>query len=174
MSRDRTRTRDSPDGTDEEFAAEFDVGTDNGVSREESEAAATSVESEGASGLRGRLSTRAGRLFSPRLFAVALLASSGGLLAADAFVPLPGAGLLGVFLAAFAFGLVVDERRYAETALAGGIAAAASTFLDFAVVAFLGGFGISLALAAGGLGGIVGVVGTYFGRDLRDGLTRDV
>ena len=174
MSRDRTRTRDSPDGADEEFAAEFDVGTTDEAANEESDAAATSAEGGGTSGLRGRVSARVGRLFSPRLFVVALFASVGGLLGVDAFVPLPGAGLLGVFLAAFAFGLVVDERRYAETALAGAIAAAASTFLDFAVVAFLGGVGVSLALLAGGLGGVVGAVGTYFGRDLRDGLTRDV
>ncbi len=164
MSRDGTRTRDR---SDEEFAAEFELdeaaeGTD--------EVGATAE----SNGLRSRASTRAKALFSPRSFLAALLLSVGGLFAASTLVPLPGAGLLGVFLATFLFGLVAEERRYAETALAGGIAAASSTLLDFAVVAFLGGFGVSLAVLAGVLGAVVGGVGAYFGRDLRDGLTREI
>lgn len=166
MSRDRTRTRDRSGGTDGEFDAEFEIGDDG---------ATTSAETETESGgLRDRLSTRAGRLFSPRLFLLALLLTVGGLFAANTLVPLPGAGLLGVFAATFLFGLAVDERRYAETALAGGIAAGSSTLLDFAVVAFLGGFGVSIAALAGALGAAAGGLGAYFGRDLRDGLTRDL
>lgn len=164
MSRDRTRTRDR---SDEEFVAEFELD-------EAAEGTAETGTNTESDGLRSRASTRAGELFSPRSFLMALLLSVGGLFAASTFVPLPGAGLLGVFLATFLFGLVVKERRYAETALAGGIAAASSTLLDFAVVAFLGGFGVSLAVLAGVLGAVVGGLGTYFGRDLRDGLTRDI
>ncbi len=164
MSRDRTRTRDRSDG---EFTAEFELDDVAGRTEE------TKPDAE-RDGLRSRVSTRAGELFSPRSFLAALLLSVGGLFAASTFIPIPGAGLLGVFLATFLFGLVVEERRYAETALAGGIAAASSTLLDFAVVAFLGGFGVSLAVLAGALGAVVGGLGTYFGRDLRDGLTRDI
>lgn len=166
MSRDRTRTRDR-ERSDHELDVEFEIGADEGAPAE--------IEGEGErGGLRERTSKRAKRIFSPRLFVAALLVVSAGLFAASTVIPLPGAGLLGVFVATFLFGLVVDERRYVETALAGGTAAAASTLLDFAVVAFLGGFGISLALLAGGLGAVVGAVGTYFGRDLRDGLTRGI
>lgn len=165
MSRDRTRTRDRSGDSDDEFAAEFDIG--DGAT----ESAETNARTDG---LRDRASTRAKRLFSPRLFVAALLLTVGGLFAVSTLVPLPGAGLLGVFAATFLFGLAVEERRYAETALAGGIAAAASTLLDFAVVAFLGGFGVSIAVLAGVLGAVVGGLGTYFGRDLREGLTRDI
>ena len=170
MSRDRTRTRDRPGGADGEFDAEFEIDDDVTTTDQE-----TGEETEtGSGGLRDRLSSRAGRLFSPRLFLLALLLAVGGLFAASTLVPLPGAGLLGVFLATFLFGLAVEERRYAETALAGGIAAGSSTLLDFAVVAFLGGFGVSIAALAGALGAAAGGIGAYFGRDLRDGLTRDL
>lgn len=164
MSRDRTRTRER---SDEEFAAEFELEE----ATEKTGGTATNAES---GGLRSRVSTRAGELFSPRSFLAALLLSVGGLFAASTFVPLPGAGLLGVFLATFLFGLVVEERRYAETVSAGSIAAASSALLDFAVVAFLGGFGVSLAVLAGVLGAVAGGLGTYFGRDLRDGLKREI
>ena len=131
----------------------------------------TAVES---GGLASRIGDRSRSLFSPRAFLLALVLAVGGLLAANAVVPLPGAGLLGVFVATFLFGLAVEDRRYAETATAGGIAVGASVLLDLAVVAFLGGFGPSLALLAGAVGAAVATVGTYFGRDLRDGLTRDL
>jgi len=162
MSRDRTRTRDP----DDEFAAEFEIGDDRTAGSAESET--------GTDGLRSRMSTRVEKLFSPRLFFAALLLTVGGLFAASTLVPLPGAGLLGVFAGTFLFGLAVEDRRYAETALAGGVAVVASTFSDFAVVAFLGEFGVSLALLSGVLGVVVGGLGAYFGRDLRAGLTREL
>lgn len=168
MSRDRTRTRDRSGGGDGEFDAEFEIGDDGPP-----ESTATKTETDSGD-LRDRMSTRAGRLFSPRQFLLALLLTVGGLFAANTLVPLPGAGLLGVFAATFLFGLAVKERRYVETALAGGIVAGLSTLLDFVVVAFLGGFGVSLAVLAGGLGVVAGGLGTYFGRDLRDGLMRDL
>ena len=163
MSRDQTRTR-SRGHTDGAFGSEF------GMDDEESE----SVAGADADGLRKRTAERATRVFSPRVFIAALLVTVAGLFAASTFVPLPGAGLLGVFVGAFLLGLAIHERRYVETALAGGIAAAVSTLLDFAVVAFLGGFGVSLAVIAGGLGAVVGVAGAYFGRDLRNGLTKEI
>jgi len=163
MSRDRTRTRNRG-RADREFGAEFEIDAETDDSVAESE----------AEGFRERTADHAKRVFSPRPFIAALLVTVAGLFAASTFVPIPGSGLLGVFVGAFLFGLAVDERRYVETALAGGIAAAASTLLDFAVVAFLGGFGVSLAAIAGGLGAAVGVVGAYFGRDLRNGLTREI
>lgn len=165
MSRDGTRTRDRPDNADEAFAAEFEIG---------GEATERGGEDASDAGIRTRASARVKRLFSPRVFLAALLLTFGGLFAASTFLPIPGSGLLGVFLAAFLIGFAVKERRYAEIAVAGAVAAAASTLLDFAVVAFLGGFGISLAVLAGAIGAVVGGLGTYFGRDLRDGLTREL
>lgn len=172
MSRDRTRTRDRPKETvetDAFDASEFDIGSDDTGTTGERMA-----ESGGSSGLRERTASRAKRLFSPRAFIAALLLSVVGLLTGNAFVPLPGSGVLGVFLATFVFGLVVSERRYAEAAVAGGLTVGMSALIDTAVLAFLGGFGVSLAVLGGGAGAVVGLLGTYFGRDLRDGLTRDI
>ena len=171
MSSDRTRTRERSADADE-FDAEFELDSEPeagvGAGRARADAADTS------GGLRTRAAERAGTLFSPRIFVAALLVTAGALFAASTLVPLPGAGLAGVFAAAFLFGLVLEERRYAETALAGALAAGGGTFLDFAVVALLGGVGLPLVAVAGGLGAIVATVGTYFGRDLRAGLTREL
>lgn len=163
MSSDRTRTAERSGSPPPE--TEFDVGLDE-TTEEPTE--------NSTGGLRSRTANRAKRLFSPRAFVLALVLTVGGLLAASTFIPLPGAGLLGVFLATFLFGLLAEESRYAETAVAGGLAVGGSVLLDFAVVAFLGGFGTSLAIIGGGVGAILGALGTYFGRDLRDGLTRDL
>lgn len=165
MSRDRTRDRTAnPDAPDVEFDIDAERRPD----------ADTGNADEKQNALRTRIGSRAGTLFSPRRFLVALLLTVAGLLVSSTFVPLPGAGLLGIFGAAFLFGLAIDERRYVEAAVAGAIVTAASTLLDVAVVAFLGGFGVSLAALAAGAGALVGTIGTYFGRDLRDGLTRNV
>ncbi|MDR9380154.1 MAG: hypothetical protein RI560_00560 [Natronomonas sp.] len=172
MSRDRTRTRDRSGDGDDEFHAEFELAPEFETDADGQRPRAGTEKASG--GLRARAAERAGTLFAPRIFLAALLLTAGGVFAAGTVIPLPGAGLLGIFAATFLFGLVTSERRYAETALAGGLAAAVSTLLDFAVVAFLGGVGISLAALAGGIGAIVAAAGMYFGRDLRDGLTREL
>jgi len=161
MSRDRTRTRERARG--EAATPEFDREPDG-------ETAETAAEE----GLATRVGTRAGRVFSPRAFLAALLVTVAGLVAGSAVVPLPGAGLLGVFLATFLFGLVQERRRYGETLVASGLAVGTSAIVGYAVVAAFGGFGIPLAAVAGGVGGLVGAVGHYFGRDLRAGLTREL
>lgn len=168
MSRDRTRTREGSErpASDRDGATDVDLGLDEpgGQSRDR--------ERESA-GLRDRVGTRARRVFAPRRFLLALALSVAGLLG-SAFVPLLAVGLVGVFLATFVFGLVVPERRYAEAAIAGGLAVGASFLLDYLAFAFLGGLGVAPALLGAGLGAGIGIVGTYFGRDLRHGLTRDV
>jgi hypothetical protein len=172
MSRDQTRTRErtgSPStDRDVDGATDFDIGLDEAVG----DPAGASDRS--TDGLRGRLATRANALFSPRWFVAALALSAVGLVVTNAFVPLPGSGLLGVFLAAFCFGAVVDERRYAEAAAAGGLAVGVSVLFGFAVVALLGGVGVPLGALGAAVGAATGTAGTYFGRDLRRGLTRDV
>ena len=160
MSSDRTRTRERSGSTDD-VGAEFEVGLDEGES---------GTEPSREAGLR----RRAKRLFSPRAFVAALLFSVGGLVAVGAVVPLPGAGLLGIFVATFLFGLVSEHRRYLEATVAGGLAFAASALVGYVVIAALGGVGPPLAAVAAGVGALVGAVGNYFGRDLRDGLMRDI
>lgn len=170
MSRDRTRTRDRSGGPAD---TDFDVGLDEEVGT----TADRGGEAGGSDGgLRERAAVRAKRLFDPRTFLLALGLSVAGTFLAGTFVPLPATGLLGLFVATFVFGLVARERRYAEAAVAGGLVTGASFLLDFAVLSLLGGLGVGVPLAAlgAGLGAVVAVAGTYFGRDLRHGLTRDV
>ena len=167
MSRDRTRTRER--ATEEDDAPEFDRRRARGGTASGSTTAGTSEE-----GLVGRVRARADRVFAPRPFLVALVGSVVGLAVGTAVVPLPGAGLLGVFLAAFVFGLLRARRRYLEATLAGGLTVGAAALLGYGVVGVLAGVGLPVGAVMGGVGAIVGAAGHYFGRDLRDGLTREL
>ncbi len=164
MSGDRTRTRERTTRED----ADARVGRDADPETTGREAA-----TDDAGRLSG-LGTRTWSVFLPRPFLAALLATVGGLVAGVVLVPLPGAGLLGIFLATFLFGVVPERRRYLESAVAGGLTFGAGALLDYAVLAALGGLGLPLAAVAGGLGAAAGALGHYFGRDLRDGLTREL
>lgn len=127
-------------------------------------------------GLRARLGSRIGDVFSVRAFLAALALSTVGLFASS-IVPLLPTGisaLLGVFAGAFVLGLVASTRRYAESAAAGAGVAAVATLADVLFITLLTGFAPALAVVSGGAGLLAGLVGHYFGRDLRAGLTRDV
>jgi phage-related tail protein len=168
MSGDRTRTLERATETDADQDASVDaprVGTP--IDEQERR---TGTEAGPLAGVR----TLAGRLFSPRAFLAALAVTGTGLVAGDAVVPLPAAGMLGVFLATFLFGLLRARRHYAESLVAAGTVVAASTLVGYAVVAAFGGVGVPLVVVAGSAGALVGAVGHYFGRDLREGLTREL
>lgn len=173
MARDRSRTRERTTDEDPvEIGRQDRVAADDG-----SEVAARSRQGTATGVAPGRLARareRLGRVFSPRAFLGALLLAVVGVVAGTVVVPLPGGGLLGLFLAAFLFGLAAEPRRYLESALAGGVTFGAAALLQYAVIAALGGLGLPLAAVSGGLGAVVGAVGHYFGRDLRDGLTREL
>ncbi|WP_255195239.1 hypothetical protein [Halorarius litoreus] len=115
-------------------------------------------------------------LFSFRGFLLALVLSVGGLLLASVVPLLPGsiAALLGVFFAGFLLGLVRERRAYLEVALAGAGTAAVATLSSFLLITAFSDIGLPLAAATGGAGLLAGVIGHYFGRDLRDGVTRDL
>ncbi|MFC7197118.1 hypothetical protein ACFQL4_24830 [Halosimplex aquaticum] len=114
---------------------------------------------------------------SARSFLLALVVVIGGMLAGSA-VPLVGtlAGVAGIFLGAFVLGLASGQRRYLPVAVAGAAAAVVSiTSGAFVRFALLSDLGLTQFAAVGATTGIlVAVLGHYFGRDLRDGLTRDV
>jgi hypothetical protein len=156
-----TKTRDV-----DELLAEVDDGaanTDEGQQR-------TSRAADGDATLR----ERAERVFSPRAFLVALVLSVIGV-ALGGFVPILGAVLrfVGVFAAGFALGAVGEDRHYIEAGLAGALVPGVGTLVSsFALV--LGGVGLPVIAVAVGLGLLAGLAGHYFGRDLRDGLTREV
>ncbi|GAB7008257.1 hypothetical protein [Halorubrum trueperi] len=124
-----------------------------------------------------------GRWFSVKSFAVALAGVGLGVFAGGA-IPLIGGtigSVGGVFLAAFFLGLVFSSRRYVETGLAGAAAGAGTAVTSVLGVGFLPigidylqQWGGSLLAVGGGVGLAVALLGYYFGRDLRAGLTGDV
>lgn len=143
---------------------------------ESSEAAARGAGPRARAGrrVRGRLAAA----FSLRFFGGALVLATAGLLAASSlvpFVPVVGglAGLLGVFAATFTLGLVTDRRRYLEAGLAGAAAAGLGSLLNHLVLAVLV-VGLPMVVFGAGSGFVAGVLGLYFGRDLRDGVTREL
>lgn len=129
----------------------------------------------------GGLRTRLGRVFSPRAFLAALLLSVGGF-ALGQSVPILGAlplvgqflGFLGVLLAGFVLGLGAKRRRYLEGALGGATAAGLAFVANALLFTFVSDVGLQFAAVGAGVGAVAALVGVYFGRDLRNGLTRDV
>lgn len=116
--------------------------------------------------------------FSPRTFLVVLVVSVAGLVVGGS---LPVVGLVGrfvgLFVVAFAVGLLANRRRYVEVGVAGGLASGLGFVLGslatplFPVVAQ---YGVEIAGVGTTAGVLVSLAGHYFGRDLRDGLTRDL
>lgn len=127
-----------------------------------------------ADGTGSRVRARLARLFSVRAFLAATVASLAGFLVVGGLLPLGGiANLLGIAVGAFAVGTATGESRYVESALGGAVVGGGAAVLDDLVLTILT-LGLPL-VALGALGGLVaGVVGHYFGRDLRHGLTRDL
>jgi len=115
-------------------------------------------------------------IFSPRTFllrAVVLLVGAFG----AGFVPFVGGVLavaLGVFGVAFLMGLVFSESRYLETVTAGGLMGGALALVRSFSIAIASGGTSRLASVGIGVGLVASLLGLYFGRDLRDGLTREV
>jgi hypothetical protein len=114
--------------------------------------------------------------FSPRAFlgvlvGLAVLAAIG-----RSVVPFVSGlgGIAGAFVGAFLVGLLSGEARYVETGVAAALLGAVSAVPG--VMAF--GFGLNslakIAAVGAGIGLVVALVGVYFGRDLRAGVTKDV
>ncbi|MFD1598323.1 hypothetical protein [Halobellus rarus] len=141
--------------------------------------------STGVGRLRGLLPSRPRPLrgsFSARSFLVVLALSLVGVVAGGS-IPLVGSvgQFFGLFLVAFVVGAVGSRRRYLEVGLAGAIAAGIAFVLGtltsvFAPVAVqvLADYGVAIAGVGTGAGLLASLAGHYFGRDLRDGLTREV
>lgn len=134
-------------------------------------------QTNGNGSRRARIADTVGQVFSPRYFLVSLVLISVGLFL-PSFVPfvsaLPGVGLIGAFLAAFALGAFSSEQQYLETGVAGAVAVGASIFSKFLFVSMVSNSGIQIAAVGAAVGGIVTVLGYYFGRDFRDGMTREI
>lgn len=120
----------------------------------------------------------ASELFSTRYFAGALVAAVvamfGGAMVVPFFDRLGGYAAL--FVVTFLMGALSSKRHYLETVLGSVLVIGGITFFgNLRRAALFDGFNFSLVLLlAVGMGFIVSLVGTYMGRDLRAGLTRNV
>ena len=112
------------------------------------------------------------RYFAPKAFLALLGAIGVGLLAGDFLLPFGGRPV-GMFAVAFLVGLLTSRRRYLETAIAGVSVGAVTAFLANPILSVAGSGTTVIAIGvAAGLAASVG--GYYFGRDLRDGLSKEI
>lgn len=160
------------DDSDREAPLESSRGRERGPSNEDSR----------LSRLRPSWPARLRPSVSLRSFLIILVLSILGVVAGGA-IPLLGTvgRFLGLFVVAFVIGAVGSRSRYLEVGLAGAIAAGLTFVLGtltsvFAPVALsiIADYGVAIAGVGVGTGLLASLLGHYFGRDLRDGLTRDL
>lgn len=144
--------------------------------------ATTDPATGSADGDGGRIGT-SGRWFSAKAFLLALATVGVGVFVGGS-IPLIG-GIIGsaagVFLAAFLVGSVLSSRKYVETGIAGTVAGAGAAVTSVLGIGFLPvgidylqEWGLPLLAVGGGVGLVLALLGHYFGRDLRAGLTEDI
>lgn len=121
-------------------------------------------------GIAARLSPS--RYFSPKSFLAIGLAVAAGTFVGSLVLPMFG-GVGGMLAMAFGVGLLAARRRYLEVILAAAPIGAAAAVVNNPVVAVAGSGRAVLAVGAA-TGLVACLVGYYFGRDLRDGLFRDI
>lgn len=167
--------------SDEEVLDEIvddDIRTDE-VTSDRSGVDTEPVDATGATNDAGG---RLAGLFSLKAFLLSAALIGVGVVGGGA-VPFIGTlgSLGGLFVTTFVIGLVASERRYFETALAGGLIVGASFALSLLSTGvlpvgmdFFREYGLAYGGLGVGLGALLAVVGHYFGRDLRDGLTQDL
>lgn len=147
---------------------------DSDADVESADSTATSTPETATDSLTDEPEASTGSYFSVRALIVAFVAIGGGMTLGSLVPVVPFVAFAGIPVGAFLHGLLDRERRYAETAVASGLLAGLSvvTSLLPQVLAGLNGTRLFAITAAVGL--VLGLVGHYFGRDLRDGLTRDL
>jgi len=125
---------------------------------------------------------RLGGLFSLKAFLLSAALIAVGVVGGGA-IPIVGTlgSLGGLFVATFVVGLVASKRRYLETAVAGGLIVGVSFALSLLSTGvlpvgmrFFREYGLAFGGVGVGIGALLAVVGHYFGRDLRDGLTQEI
>jgi hypothetical protein len=146
-------------------AGDYEDLLDDGETTAETTADTTTTDAGGRLG---------GRLPSGRSALLTVVLTAGAMVAFATLLPFGSlAGLLGVFVAGFGFGALGSRQRYVTLAVAGAAAVGLATMLDFLVLSLVG-VGLPLVAVGAAAGGLAAALGHYFGRDLRDGLTREV
>jgi hypothetical protein len=158
---ERTRDADAQSGSD--------LGVDVGVT-ESAETDAAVGESRTAEST----TDAGGSYFSLRALLFAFGAVGGGMVLGGLIPLVPFTELVGILLGGFVYGLLASERRYLELGLAGGLSGATTAVLSLLPQLAAGLNGTRLFAIAGGVGLVLALVGHYFGRDLRSGLTKDI
>lgn len=166
------RTEDRTAGRED---VQVDVDAVSDLTLDE-DAAATDADTESASDTdsssESRIAGRLASLFSLQWLAVALVATVLGIFAGGA-LPFGIVGrLVGVAVAAGVVGAISERQRYLETILAGAAGSGVAALLSWVVLSMLS-LGTP-AIFGAGAGALVAAIGHYLGRDLRDGLTREV
>jgi len=115
-----------------------------------------------------------GSYFSLRALLFAFGAVGGGVVLGGLIPLVPFTELLGVLLGGFVYGLLASERRYLEMGIGGAVSGGVTAVLSLLPQLAAGLNGTRLFAIAGGVGLVLALVGHYFGRDLRDGLTKDI
>lgn len=133
-------------------------------------ASSSDASTSSTSGRLSRLSPR--QYFSPTAFLALVVLFGAGLLAGSVLLP-SVVRLLGMFAVAFLVGSVASKRRYLEVMAAGASVGIASSMLNHAVLTVVGS-GQRVAAIGAAAGIVACLVGYYFGRDLRNGLSREV
>ena len=139
------------------------------------------IDTDAAAATEDGESGRLGGRFSAKALLVSLVAVAVGVGVGGA-IPLVGGltSLVGVAAATFLLGML-GRSWYLETGIAGGAVVGINFALSLLTTAALPiglEFFQQYGLAFGGVGVVLGIalalVGHYFGRDLRDGLTREI
>lgn len=154
-----------------ELEAETAAGTAESEDAESSGSSRLSVL-PGLPSLSGAPSLAVDRYFSPKAFFSLILLFGAGVFAGGMALPVAGRAL-GLLAVAFVLGLVTSKRRYLEVTTAGASVGALAALLNHVILA-VAGSGTSIVAVGAGLGLVACLVGYYFGRDLKSGLTRDV
>lgn len=154
---------------DRQLQRDVEAGVESGTFDEPAPDEATTGDQ-----VRTRIRKGAGKIVTVRGLVVSLVVVTTTVLLADQILPLGGVGtVLGIATGAFLYGVGSDVRHYVALALAGAVAGGASALLGNLVLSLVGA-GVPMAALGAGAGALAAVVGHYFGRDLRDGLTRDI
>lgn len=126
-------------------------------------------DTQSSPGIRDRIRSR----LSIRSLVVTALALGVPAAIASSFVPLIG-GPLGLVGGAFLLGAVAPSRSYTEVGSVGAILGAFGALAGDLTFAVAADAIITLAVVGALAGSVIAVLGLYFGRDLRDGLTREI
>lgn len=171
---ERTDERSGSDGTSPlDGVSSTDTGSDVGSEFDPVDRTTATEDATVTDRVRAQVGSPSGGLFSVPLFALVLLLSAAAMVLAGAVLPTAGAGYVGITAVGLLVGLADERRRYLELLVAGGTVAALKTVVGNLLLTTLG-VGVPLALAGAVGGGLAAAVGHYLGRDLRDGLTREL